>query len=151
MTVSYPSVRKGVNRLDFMLSVKHALSMIKNIDKFKGSIGLIVTKVDNVYRRQGNTFRLVPDETVIENIVDFIKSVRDELKITSFYDKNFNEIAVKFINILLDTNGQTYTKIGIFRRPDDSGPLSGITLLQEGKVPLKKILHENLLFSSHNK
>lgn len=56
--VSYPSVRKEVDRQDFM-----------ELDKFKNSTARILTKVD---------------EVIIETIADFIQEITEESRLTRF-------------------------------------------------------------------
>lgn len=135
--VNYSAVKTSNDRLDFMLLVKHAVKMIKNIDKFKDSIALIVTKVDP-YKKN----KIVPDEIIIRSIAQFLKGARDELKTNQKFNKN----EIKFIDIFLAKEGEYYTKIGILKTPDDAGLLSNISLMQNCKKPIKKILHENLQF-----
>ncbi|GIX93758.1 uncharacterized protein CDAR_606301 [Caerostris darwini] len=110
--ISHPSLRKGVDRQDFMKLVKHATDLVKDIDKFKNSIAIVASKVDNQYK-----------------------------------DKRFYENAIKFVDVISEKDGDVYPKIGIFRRPDEAGPLSKIQLLQEGKQKVDRMLYETLNFT----
>ncbi|GFY45512.1 uncharacterized protein TNIN_165371 [Trichonephila inaurata madagascariensis] len=76
---SHPSVRKGVDRLDFMKLMKHATDLVKDVAKFRNSIALVATKVDNQYVRQDKSFVLVESEKVIEAIADFLREVEKDL------------------------------------------------------------------------
>lgn len=151
--VNYPSVRKGVDRLDFMLLVKHALRFMKNIDKLKNSIALVVTKVDNNVICTGGNYKLITDEKVISSIAQFLvefKEVVSENKVTlvdNALDPEFYINITKFIDALLEKDGDCYKRIGIFRRPDKPGPLSEIDLLKNEKITLEKIIHKNMIFS----
>ncbi|CAH1113850.1 unnamed protein product [Psylliodes chrysocephalus] len=150
--ISYPSVRQGVDRHDFMLLVRHATTMINNIDKFQDNIALLVTKVDNDYIKKKGKFLLVPDFQIINKIADFLKLARDELKTKVDSTENYKEFhkkAITFIDILLTKQGDTYSKIGIFRRPDESGPLSQIQLLQKERIFITELIENNLNFVSH--
>ncbi|GFT70513.1 uncharacterized protein NPIL_152991 [Nephila pilipes] len=148
--VSYPSVRKGVDRLDFMKLVRHATDLVKDIDKFRNSISLVVTKVDNQFVKQGKTFNLVGSDKVIEAIADFLREVEqdlDRMKLDPAKDRIFLERAIKFVSVLLERDGDRYSRIGIFRRPDEPGPLSNIALLQDGKQHIEIIIHEILRYT----
>ncbi|GIY18033.1 uncharacterized protein CEXT_427221 [Caerostris extrusa] len=59
--------------------------------------------------------------------------------------RRFYESAVKFLGVLLEKDNENYKKIGIFRRPDEPGPLSNITMLQQGKKFVENIVYENLI------
>ncbi|GIY70363.1 uncharacterized protein CEXT_753861 [Caerostris extrusa] len=122
--LSYPSVRKGVDRKNFMELVRHATDLVKDMGKFKNSIAVIATKVDNHYVKHGKTFVLVEDDKVIESISDFL------------------------LEVLLEKDNDHYTKIGIFRRPDEPGSLSNITLLQQGKKFVENIVYEKLNYTN---
>ncbi|KAF8789166.1 hypothetical protein HNY73_007130 [Argiope bruennichi] len=149
--INYPSVRKGVDRHNFMKLVKHAADFIKNIEKFKNSIALIITKVDNLYVKQDNSFILVESNKVIVAVAKFLNEVRQDLKTKlqedPSEDRELYEAAVQFISILLIRDRGQYARIGLFRRPDQPGPLSEISLLQDEKENVKRLIHKNLTFS----
>lgn len=151
-TVSYPSVKKGVDRLDFIKSMRHATDLFKNIEKFQDSIAVVVTKVDNTYIKKGRNFTLVSDEKIIGNIADFLHEFKQTLEAKLLSDipdkeQKFCKNAINLLNILLIRNNEGYARIGIFRRADEPGPISKSILLQEGKKYIKNILHENLKFT----
>lgn len=150
---SYPSVRKGVDRHKFMDLIKHSTELVKDIDKFKSSIAIIITKVDNQYVKQGKSLTLVDDDKVIGAIADFIMEVKcgleEELNLskTLTEKQKFHNSAIKFIDILLEKKDNHYSKIGIFRRPDEPGLLSNITLLQEAKFYVKGMINNKISFT----
>ncbi|GFY49028.1 uncharacterized protein TNIN_391941 [Trichonephila inaurata madagascariensis] len=154
--ISHPSLRKGVDRQDFMKLLRHATDLVRDIDKFKDSIAIIATKVDNQYVKQGKNFVLVDDDKVIATIADFLQEVKQYLEqtmidsSTSEGEQKFYDNAIKFINAMLGKDGESAAKIGIFRRPDEPGPLSEITLFEE-KVTSRKVLYEKLNFIEKNK
>lgn len=49
--------------------------------------------------------------------------------------------------ILLTKDGENYTRIAIFRRPNKLGPLRNIPLLHKGKGHIENILHKKLNFT----
>src|SRR5277367_653677 len=77
--VSYPSVRKGVDRLDFMKLLRHSTDFIRDVDKFKTSIAMVVSKVENRNVKIGKNYSLVSDENVIVGIAGFLQDVRQGL------------------------------------------------------------------------
>ncbi|WP_266264388.1 hypothetical protein [Rickettsia hoogstraalii] len=117
------------------------------------SIAIVATKIDNQYVKQGKDFILVADDKVIGTIADFLQEVKQDLgervKLPNISTKeqNFYDSAIKFIDVLLVKEDDCFTKIGIFRRPDEPGPLSNITLLQVGKEHIEKILYQQLNFT----
>ncbi|CAL1264629.1 unnamed protein product [Larinioides sclopetarius] len=149
--INYPSMRKGVDRYNFMNLVKHAADFIRNFEKFRNSTAIVVTKVDNLYVKQGNSFHLVDNDKIIAAVANFLIEIRQDLegKLRDGFakEKHFYEAAVKFISILLTKDEEQYARIGIFRRPDQPGPLSEISLLQEGKAHIKRLINKKLTFS----
>jgi hypothetical protein len=140
--VNHSSVSKAVDRQDFLKLLRHATDFIKDVDKYQRSIAIVVTKVDNMLIKIGRSYQLVPDETVIGAIGYFLEGVkqllRERQKCISGEEKKFCTQALKFLNVLLSKNGEHYSRIGIFRRPYEPGPLSNISLLQEGKKRIEK-------------
>lgn len=143
-TTNHHSVREGMDRQTFMKLVHHALKMVKKIDKFKDGIALVVTKVDNQYYKKKKQLALVPDEIVIGNIAQFLENAKETLKDKLQQSKNdyhcFNTNAIKLIDILLEKEGDKYSRISLFRRPDEEGPISESILLQSGKEYMQKVL-----------
>ncbi|CAL1288930.1 unnamed protein product [Larinioides sclopetarius] len=153
-TISHPSLRKGVDRQDFMKLVRHVTDLVKDIEKFKHSIAIVATKVDNQYIKKGKDFVLVEDDKVISAIVQFLQEAKQYLEDNyripnlSVKETRFYENAIKFVEVLLEKEGEKYPKIGLFRRPDKPGPISDIELLQKGKHGIERIVYEKLNFSS---
>lgn len=140
--VSHSSVTVGVDRQDFMRVMKHATELIKNIDKFKNSIALIVTKVDRADLKS---------ELIIKRIVNYLqevqRSLRNELSNSDLTDekRNFYEKSIVIIDILLTSrSGKDFLRIGLFRRPNKSGPISKIPLLESEKQRIKTLIYKNL-------
>jgi ABC-type Fe3+/spermidine/putrescine transport system ATPase subunit len=157
LVVGHSNVEKGVNKGNFLELVRHITSLMTDIEKFKDSIAIMMTKVDNVYRViNGRIIGYTTDESVITNVASFLEEFLESLEQNLEHsktpeDKTFNSKAIELMNILLEKNDESYTRIGIFRRPDKSGPLSRIPLLQEGKKSVEKILYEKLKFTSNNR
>ncbi|CAL1286289.1 unnamed protein product [Larinioides sclopetarius] len=153
-TINHPSVRKGVDRQDFMKLVRHVTDLVKDIEKFKNSVAIVATKVDNQYIKQGKNFILVEDIKVVSAIADFLQEAKQYLENSSKQanlsekENQFYKNAIKFVEVLLEKEGEIYPRIGIFRRPDEPGPVSDIPLLQKGKQDIETILYKKLGFTS---
>ncbi|PRD23846.1 UNVERIFIED_CONTAM: hypothetical protein NCL1_45309 [Trichonephila clavipes] len=151
--INYPSVRKGVERQDFMKLVRHVTDLVKDVVKFRNSIALMVSKVDNQYFKKDGCFTLVKNDIIIGSIVIFLQEVKRDLKERARFqnamvqEKEFSDSATKLIDALLEKEGDRYLKIGIFRRPGEPGLLSDIALLQKEKMHVKFILNEILNFA----
>ncbi|XP_069673891.1 uncharacterized protein [Periplaneta americana] len=142
LTVNYSSVRIGVDRQDFMTLIKHVTQFIRNVTKFRDGIALVVTKVDNTTLRKGNAYTLVPDDVVINGIATFLIEFKQHIK-----DTNGCQNAIALIDTLLLKENGKYVRIALFRRPDEAGPLSEISLLQDGKLSLKTLIRHNIHFT----
>lgn len=148
LVVSYSSVQKGMIRDGFTSLLEHAAHLMKNVDKYSKSIALIVTKVENNYKQ--GTVDVVSDEIVIRNIARFIREARDNFtKQLNDPSKNSEIVKnqLKICNILLDNTDEKYNRIGLFRRPNQSGPLSEITLLQNQKKHIENTVKNKLEFT----
>ncbi|XP_018022899.1 uncharacterized protein LOC108678914 [Hyalella azteca] len=152
--VNHSSVRRGVDRQDLMKLLRHVTDFISDIDKYRRSIAIIVTKIDPNYEEVNGIHNLDSDDLVIRAIGHFLEEVKQWLRerladaSVSRQDKKFCEQAMKFVDILLIMKDGHYSRIGIFRRPNKPGPLSSNTLLQEGKDHIEKIVNENLAFTA---
>ncbi|XP_069673870.1 uncharacterized protein [Periplaneta americana] len=142
LTVNYSSVRIGVDRQDFVTLVKHVTQFIRNITKYKDGIALVVTKVDNIFARKENAYTLVPDDVVINGIAKFLTEFKQHIK-----DMNYCENAIALVDTLLFKEGGKYTRIALFRRPDQAGPLSRMSLLQDEKNSIKTLIQNNIKFT----
>lgn len=149
MTVSYPSVKSGVNRDDFLLLLKHMTTLVRDVDKFRNGIMLVATKVDNIYKNG----KLVGDAKKIVGIAEFLKEVlsaieaRDGVKDVPISQHVFNRNAIKLIRILLHKNNSDhYDRIGIFRVPEEEGKLSDMIKFQEEKINIQNIIKNNINF-----
>ncbi|XP_018007170.1 uncharacterized protein LOC108664972 isoform X3 [Hyalella azteca] len=152
--VNHSSVRRGVDRQDFVKLLRHVADFMTDINKYRGSIAIMVTKIDPHYEEVNGIPILDSDELVIRAIAHFLEEVKQWLRERlagagdSGKDKQFHEQAMKFVEILLIMKDGHYSRIGIFRRPNKPGPLSNIMLLQEGKKHVQRIVNENLAFTA---
>ncbi|CAH1406501.1 unnamed protein product [Nezara viridula] len=147
--VSHHSVTRGADRQDFILMLQHATDFIKQMDKFKNSIALVVTKIENRYI--GN--KLVSDEKVINTIGHYLEQAKrdidehPEMVNTAGKSSDSKEKVLSLLDIFLSKgeNGQ-YTRIGIFRKPNEAGSISDIELMKQGKISLENLTNKNIQF-----
>ncbi|XP_003424252.1 uncharacterized protein LOC100680511 [Nasonia vitripennis] len=152
-TISYAAVdSENKDKKSFPELLNYGAAMMTNIAKFNQSIGLIVTKVKNEYDVEevnGELIAtLIPDETVIKDIGNYIAGVKNDLN-TSVTSKKAEKI--QFINALLTKANGNYTNIGILRQPNQAGKYRNITLLQDLKPSLLKLVNNNIVFKTHKK
>lgn len=151
LMTSYHTVQEGVDRAAFPKLLKNVNDMIGDVDKFNNSIALVVSKVNNDYIRQGRTQILKPDSSVIAGIANFLLAVKKDyeadLTRSDIRKQRLSTNALKIIKILLTQKNGEYTRIILFRRPDEDGPLSEIALLKEGKVVAQQVISRELHFT----
>lgn len=149
--VSYDSVANSIgDRRNFRELAGHVVNLIKNVEKYAKGMGLVVTKVQNIedYDEHDNKI-LVDDASIIESIADFLRQTKNDLekrrteKMTN-EERRINEEKIKFTEIFLEREGDTYTRINIFRLADRPGPLEKIELIQKEKEAINEMLDYNL-------
>lgn len=143
--VNHSSVMTGVDRQDFMRFVKHAIEFIKNIDKFQDSIALVVTKIE-----KSNNKPELKIKRIVKYLEEFVTTLKDIIKQkeTSEEKRIFFKKAIKFVNVLLIKHGDSYSRIGIFGRPNKPGLVSTIESMQIEKHTIKNRLLKSINFTS---
>lgn len=137
LVVSYNSVTAAGSRTDFTDLLKHVTTLINDIDKFNSSLALVVTKVNSVFKH---------DNDVAKGVAKFLSKLLHSSALNNEADKEFGIKATKVVNILLDKDGDTCSRIGIFRTPNEEGPLDKSEFLKEGREHIKYIIHDNSQF-----
>lgn len=140
LVVNIDSVHPAGSRRDFPSLVEHFRKFLHNVALYSDSISLVATKVNNEYVKVNKALVLQSDEEVIETIVEFLETYRNRLQGEEKSD--FNIYALELLRILLQKNqdGQTYKRIGIFRKPDEAGPLNEIDIMVEGRAKIREII-----------
>jgi hypothetical protein len=139
IAASHHSVRKGVDRLAFPKLLEHAAEFITSIDKYKNSIALMITKVENT---------LEDDLLIIEEIGTFLIEMRNVLKKKP--QNHLTDKKMQLLNIFLNQQDDMYSNIGIFLRPDREGPLDELENLMDGKIRNRQILFKQLQYTESN-
>lgn len=153
--VSYTAVKVGTgDRRDFMDLAKHAITFVKNMDKYRNGIALVVTKVENRYVMKNKQPHLVDDCKIIEGVVEFLKQAKLDLegKINgniSSEERDFNSKKIQFIDILLQTNDRNeYEKIKIMRLANENGPVQSMNILQTEKKAIQSMIAQKIQYIS---
>ncbi|XP_065208846.1 uncharacterized protein LOC135837483 [Planococcus citri] len=134
LLVNYTSLTTTGTRDDFTTLLSHIIKFVGDVEKYQGGIALIATKVE---------LHSKSDDQIISVIAKFIETVKQNLEQQVDNPKALNMI--KLLNILLKQDGNMYSKIAIFRSPNQAGYLSHIPKLQENIAYLKTKL-ANLKF-----
>lgn len=142
--IPYNSVKiANGNRHGFLNLAKHATTFIKNIDKYKDGIALVVTMVPPVNKN---------DQKIIDVIASFLSDARAHLnkkisEIQSEVKKKVVERKIKFITILLKENDdRQFERIAILRLPNQTGPVAGMGMIQTERRYIKNMIHERLRY-----
>ncbi|PSN44454.1 hypothetical protein C0J52_22356 [Blattella germanica] len=145
-TLSWQTIRTGMDTEEFVIFLQHATSFIGDYTKFYKSICMIITKVED-YRKD---FKIA---TTIKNVAHFIFTMKINMarelkeKNVVLETANFYKKAIEFLDIFLhmDKNGE-YDRIKILRRPMEPGPLSKIKEIQEQKSTIDHFIHKVLKY-----
>lgn len=144
--IASSSVKISGDRREFMELARYATTLIKEIEKFRDGIALVVTKVPN---------EPYTDQTFVNRTAHFLKQTKNDLmkrnNETSIAnnndrDREFNEKVIKFIDILLENKDNEYTRIGIFRLASASGSVKNMAVLQNEKELISSIVNQNIQF-----
>ncbi|XP_066905827.1 uncharacterized protein [Halyomorpha halys] len=142
--VSHNSVSRGADRQDLILMLQHATDFLKQIEKYKDSIALVVTKVENRYI--GN--KIVSDEKVIGAIGNYLEQAKRDIdQHLRMVSPDSIEKILFLIDIFLSRGeNEQYTRIGIFRKPNESGIITDNELMKEGIISLKNLITKSIQY-----
>ncbi|UAW64364.1 hypothetical protein KMZ15_01320 [Mycoavidus sp. HKI] len=153
LVVNHSSLEEGNYRNDFITLAQHIGNLVKDLGRFKGSITLIATKVDNIIVEREKGYGLIPDQEVIEGITEFLCNVvkeeaKSELKKSNLTDDDRRRYtaAIQLIDALVVNAASP--KIGLFRRPDKAGSLSEIALFRKAKPQLQQFIESTQFLPS---
>lgn len=145
------------SRTAFIELIVQTTSHIRNIDVFRDSIALIVTKVPYTYFGFINNEVVYVSEKqeiqdIATNLINIKKFIQDSKNDATISNENREKYALagSYIDILLQKNGDVYTKIGLMRSPNQEGSLSDNKLMQESKISLNTVIKDNLKFVVKN-
>lgn len=137
---NYSWVTIGEDRSSFMKLIEQSLAVIKNFEKFSNGIAMVVTKA------VGSD----DDNAIIRNVAHFLLELKEELKAdindddTPEDERQFKKRAIKFVEILLTKQNDEYSRIGIFRRPHEAGPLNDMEIFKKEKKHLDEMINKSI-------
>lgn len=137
--------------LEFLL---RATRLIKNVDKYHDAIAMVVTKVrGQIYSKTIDSHDWHNEQLKIERVAAYLELIRKELEMrlkhcddVHGYTPKEMENMTKFIDILLEKKDGNYQRIGIFQEPHEDVPVKYMTVQQDEKVAIRKMIDENLQF-----
>lgn len=150
--IAHSQVSDGGDRNGIIDLARHINGFIKNIDKFSDGIGLVVTKVENVAKVFKGSIAFVDDNVLLEGIQRFLSRAKSDLETLngnnslSISEMKANEDAIKFIKILLTNGNDGRPRIGLFRKPSQSGSLTNMSIFQTEKNAIKTIINKGLTY-----
>lgn len=133
------------SRDEFLSVAQQAINLMKNMDKYRNSIALVVTKVQNSYTNNHGQYDFISDQVVIDTTANFLINVKSSLKSSSLYNQHVKEKIIGFIDILLEKKDKDYIKIGMSRVQDHPTP-QNLELLQLEKQRLVTIINGKLQY-----
>lgn len=148
---NHVTLRFGMgDRRGFMDLVKYATRFIKNINVYRNGIALIVTKVQNSFRKYENgTWNLVNNnEKTINAVAKFLTQTKMDLEEQrkNTNSRKENELIkkyIKFIDILVENDGRK--RIGILHMISESGHVRNMQSVKAEKKAIETII-DNLAF-----
>lgn len=137
-TIPMWSVRVGGEKLEFKKLLRHATNLIIDIDRYKDSIALVVTKTDKPANRNKTN-----DDTKIKNVAKFLNDLKKDLE-----DDDSKEKKLKFIEALLKKKDDKYERIRIHRLVAETGPLKDMPVQEDEKRAIKNMVYQNIQYQN---
>ncbi|XP_037048165.1 uncharacterized protein LOC119082696 isoform X2 [Bradysia coprophila] len=138
--IAYSSVRIGGDRHDFKKLARHATALIRNIDKYRDSMALVVTKVET----KVSNGQIVTDAKTIELIGKFLEQTKSDL---NSEDPSIKAKMAKFIDILLQKQDNKLSRIQIVRAPTEEGIFNEMTLPKQERQAIRTMLKKRLKYT----
>lgn len=146
MAVDYTSVTKSYSRDGFDELLSRTTQLIKNVEPFKNSISLVVTKTPS-FKIRGKKVIKISESSVKNTTVEFIRDHR-----TTLLEKGGSENKIQLIDFLLvQSPDGDYPKISIFWRPDDVGPFNEIDIMIDGRQKIRESIINHTSYAEINK
>lgn len=132
---------------NFECMVKNAIALMKNIERFGDGIGLVVTNVNNQWNVNDNGLASLANNDIedLEAIKSKLNSLKDKFKHKT-EDQNYNDEAIKFLDVLIGTDSTADAKISIMRKPIRPGPLNNRTSFKNDKNVIDVLVNKKLHF-----
>ncbi|KAJ1530961.1 hypothetical protein ONE63_005797 [Megalurothrips usitatus] len=143
--ISYHSARAGSDRLGFVSLLRHATTFVRDLAKYNNSVSLVVTKIQVPTDDVDEDSISESAAAVRETVASFLRQVKEtlvDLERTGSDPAAFYPGADAMVSaILQQENDGAYSRIGVFWKPDEAGPLRNITLMQQSKPDLQNMIY----------
>lgn len=152
LVVNGYSVTEAQSKTELRSLIQDVEHFVKDLDRYKDSIAMVVTKVHYVVDLNGVPasptmpgLLISPDNVMIQNIAQFLGDFRLELE----KDAMNNRRSIDLLDILLKSpdNGTSYERIAIFRAPITAGPLNTNQWYIDERAALRNMLTNNLVYT----
>lgn len=135
-----------------MQLLRHVVTLVKDVNKFKVSFALIVTKVFELERVADMQYNIMPIEKIVVFVSKYLTDVKESLQTMhsddgQYYSKEVKVLAVQLIDILTMQKNGSYQRIGVFRQPTAKGSIKEQVEMQESKQQILTVIHKNLKFT----
>lgn len=142
LVVNYGSVAEGYDRIDFDHLLTHVTQLIKNIERYKNSVSLVLTKKIAQRIREGKIFD-VDGDSVKRAAAEFMKKHR-----TTLHQKKSIEGKIQVIDALFQTAPEeSNSKKSILWRPYQSGAFNTIPKMRDGRAKMRKSILEDTSYT----
>lgn len=151
-TLSHDCIRRGYNNYDGREELRelarNATELIEDIDKYKDSMALVITEVEYDPKNHDHSEMLKAAEVIGQTMNDFA-NMKKKPNITMDEEDDYDN-NVKFLHIFEERlpNG-VFLKLGIFRAANESGFVSDMELVQDGKHQIRNVIQENLVYADN--
>lgn len=132
LVVNYASVTESYDRFDLERLMTRATQLIKNIDRYKNSVSLVVSKAPSYWMKGRRSIEIF-DESVKKSTANYMSKYRLVQQ-----EKGSNEKKIHLIDALLKkTSDGDYPKISVFWRPSDAGAFNTIDKMIDGRQEIR--------------
>lgn len=150
LVVDFAWVEPDESLYFFYTMIENVIHLIKDVEKYSDGIAMVVTKVTGDYETQVDNAVWNDDAEIVDNVARFLKEMRKMLKEElddEEYPQNERDLktqALALTEILLKKQHDKYERIGVIRKPDETGLLDDMEEFQNEKIRLKEIIYENI-------
>lgn len=137
LVVNYASVTESYDRFDLERLMTRATQLINNIDRYKNSVSLVVSKAPPYWMKGRRPIEIF-EESVKKSTANYMSKYRLVQQ-----EKGSNEKKIHLVDALLKkTSSGDYPKISVFWRPSDAGAFNTIGKMIDGRQKIRNSILE---------
>lgn len=142
LVVNYASVTESYDRADFDNLMRRATQLIRNIDRYKHCVSLVVSKVPPAISR-GRKFIETFERARKTSAANYMSGYRSAQQ-----NADTNQKKIQLVDALLEkTPDGDYPKMSIFWRPIDAGAFNTIDKMIGGRAKTRKSILEDTSYT----